>query len=114
MRCWFGRRTLLLPSYLTYKKKKKKEKINPATTITTTHHIPETLCWFVCATFDYQGTNNIKSNQRLVLSVCKVNTISLSHPSDSAALSQLYGGDGTKGTAVECVMKCVCGRLWLL
>lgn len=112
MRLWFGRRTLLLPSYLTFKTKRK-EKKNPATTITTTHHKPPKPSAGLSVphlTIKAQTT----SNQRLALSVCKVNTISLSHPSDSAALSQLYGGDGTKGTAVECVMKCVCGRLWLL
>lgn len=46
--------------------------------------------------FDYGGANNI-TNQRPPLSVCTVNTISLSRPPDSAALLQLCGGDGTKG-----------------
>lgn len=45
---------------------------------------------------DYGGANNI-TNQRPPLSVCTVNTISLSRPPDSAALLQLCGGDGTKG-----------------
>lgn len=61
---------------------------------------------FVDAMFDYKGTNNIKSNQSLALSVCKINTISFTYLSDSIPLFQLYEGDSTKGILVRCVMKC--------
>lgn len=63
---------------------------------------------FVDAMFDYKGTNNIKSNQSLALSVCKINTISFTYLSDSIPLFQLYEGDSTKGILVRCVMKCEC------
>lgn len=77
-------------SYLTYKKKQ-----------CTSH--PKTSAGLLMPRLTIK--TQTKSNQSLVLSVCKINTISFSYPSDSIPLFQLCGGDSTKGIVVKCVMK---------